>query len=183
MANILIDLLPSTVEINGEEYEINSDFRTSLLFSQLVEDDEVDNMEKIGLALELYYKIIPNNINEAINKIICFYKCDKEIKQSNGKSNGKSNGTVKNEKILDYEEDADYIYSAFLSQYNIDLNDIEDLHWWKFKSLLNGLKEDNKIVEIMKYRSIDLSKIKDKEQRKFYKEMKDLYKLDVKIIR
>ena len=33
MFNILIDLLPSKVEIEGTEYEINSDFRTSVLFS------------------------------------------------------------------------------------------------------------------------------------------------------
>lgn len=175
--SILIDLLPVEVEIEGIKYEINSSFRTSLLFLSLMEDAEVDNVEKIQLALELYYPIVPKNINKAIEKIKWFYKCGKDIKQSKSKSTSNKN----NEKILDYEEDADYIYSAFMSQYNIDLQDIEYLHWWKFKSLFNGLKDDNKICEIMKYRSIDISKIKDKEQRKFYKDMKNLYKLDQKI--
>ena len=44
--NILIDLLPSSVKINGTEYEINSDFRTSVLFSLLMEDDSLNEEEK-----------------------------------------------------------------------------------------------------------------------------------------
>ena len=64
-----------------------------------------------------------------------------------------------------------------MSQYNIDLQDIEQLHWWKFKALLEGLKEDNKLSKIIEYRSVDLSKIKDKEQRKFYKDMQKQYSL------
>lgn len=175
--SILIDLLPVEVEIEGVMYEINSNFRTSLLFFSLMEDIEVDNIEKIQLALELYYPIVPNNINKAIEKIMWFYRCGKDKKQSKSKSTFNRSNT----KILDYEEDADYIYSAFMSQYNIDLQDIEYLHWWKFQSLFNGLKDDNKICEIMKYRSIDLNKVKDKEQKKFYKDMKNLYKLDEKI--
>ena len=53
----------------------------------------------------------------------------------------------------------------------------EELHWWKFKALFQGLKEDNKIVQIMGYRGMDLSKIKDKEERKHYKRLKKLYAL------
>lgn len=69
------------------------------------------------------------------------------------------------------------IYTAFKTQYNIDLEEIEFLHWWKFKAMFNGLKSDNKIVEIMGYRAIDLSKIKDKEEKKRYKELKRIYAL------
>ena len=65
-----------------------------------------------------------------------------------------------------------------MSQYRIDLQDVEHLHWWKFKALLEGLKDDNKLSKILEYRSVDLSKIQDKEQRKFYKEMQDKYSLD-----
>ena len=74
--------------------------------------------------------------------------------------------------------DADYIYSAFMSQYNIDLQDIEYLHWWKFRALFDSLNENNRLSKIIQYRSMDLSKIKDKEQKKFYKNMKKLYKID-----
>ena len=172
MSNILIDLLPSKVEIEGTEYEINSNFRVSVLFSLLMEDEELTEKEKINQALELYYPIIPQNKIEAVKKIEWFYSCGKE---NTSKPSGKKGNS---EKILDYEEDAKYIYAAFLSQYRIDLQDIEYLHWWKFKALLDSLGENNKLLEIMKYRSIDISKIEDKEQRRFYKDMKKIYSLN-----
>mgnify|MGYP001860472600 CR=1 FL=1 len=64
-----------------------------------------------------------------------------------------------------------------MKQYNIDLNEIDYLHWFKFKSLFEGLDDDNRICQIMSYRAIDLSKIKDKEQKKKYKKLKMKYAL------
>ena len=169
--NILIDLVPESVEIDGIEYEIRTDFRISILFEMMMQDEELSNEEKLLKALELYYPIIPNNVEEAIEKIKWFYRCGKDIVKSNNKSHGES------VKIYDYEYDDDYIYSAFLSQYNIDLQDIKHLHWWKFKAMFKSLNEDNKIVKIMQYRSIDLSEIKDKEQNAYYHKMKKLYEI------
>ena len=170
--NILIDLLPSSVKIDSTEYEINSDFRTSVLFSLLMEDDNLSEEEKVLQALNLYYPVVPNNLEEAIEQIKWFYSCGK---LDNPIGNKKAKASSK--KVFDFEVDANYIYSAFMSQYNIDLQDIEELHWWKFKALLEGLKEDNKLSKIIEYRSVDLSKIKDKEQRKFYKDMQKQYSL------
>lgn len=170
--NILIDLLPSSVKIDGTEYEINSDFRTSVLFSLLMEDDSLNEEEKVLQALNLYYPVIPDNLEKAIEQIKWFYSCGK---LDNPIGNKKARASSK--KVFDFEVDANYIYSAFMSQYNIDLQDIGQLHWWKFKALLEGLKEDNKLSKIIQYRSMDLSKIKDKEQRKFYKDMQKQYSL------
>ena len=170
--NILIDLLPSSVKIDGTEYEINSDFRTSVLFSLLIEDDSLNEEEKVLQALNLYYPVIPDNLEKAIEQIKWFYSCGKSDKPIGNKKR-KTNSN----KVFDFEVDANYIYSAFMSQYNIDLQDIGQLHWWKFKALLEGLKEDNKLSKIIQYRSMDLSKIKDKEQRKFYKDMQKQYSL------
>ena len=78
-------------------------------------------------------------------------------------------------KIYSYEHDADLIYTAFLDQYRLDLNDIDYLHWFKFKAMFEGLKSDNKICEIMGYRAIDVSKIKDKEENYEVAEEKKCY--------
>lgn len=172
--NILVDLLPVTVEINNKKYEINSDFRTSILFELLMQDSELSDDDRGIRALQLYYPIIPKDINLAIEKMLWFYRCGKDIKKSKGNSKGKSIT-----QIYSFEYDDDYIYAAFMDQYSIDLQDIEYLHWWKFKAMFNSLKEDIKIVKIMEYRSIDLSKIKDKEQKAYYKRMKDLYEIPI----
>lgn len=173
--NILIDLLPKEIKIEGIGYDINSDFRTSMLFELMMADNELNEKQKIEQALKLYYPKIPQNINLAVEQLLWFYRCGKDIIVSNGSGKGKST------QIYDFNFDDDYIYSAFLDQYGIDLQDIEFLHWWKFKALFKSLKEDNEIVKIMGYRSMDLNKIKDKEQKSHYKKMKDLYKIQSKI--
>lgn len=178
--NILIDILPTYVEIDNKKYGINSDFRTSILFELMIEDKELSDEDKVCITLELYYKEVPENITKAIEKALWFYKGgkDDDLEKSNNKRvKGKSNRKIK---AYSFEYDAEYIYSAFLSQYSIDLQDIGYLHWWKFKAMFKSLKEDNEIVKIMGYRSMDISKIEDKSQRKFYKEMKELYKLPEK---
>lgn len=168
--NILIDLIPNSVLIDGVEYEINSDFRTSMLFEMLMQDNNVGDKDKILRVLELYYPSVPNNIETALEQIMWFYRGGKEIFTSSKKSNGR-NST----QIYDFEHDDEYIYSSFLDQYGVDLQDIEYLHWWKFKAMFKSLKDDNMIVKIMGYRSVDLSKIKDKEQKKYYTDLKKLY--------
>ncbi|GAA0084582.1 hypothetical protein UT300007_10210 [Clostridium sp. CTA-7] len=171
--NILIDLLPNKVIIEEKEYEINSDFRTSILFELLMQDDNLSEEDKLYYALDLYYPILPENINKAVEEILLFYECGKE-NENNSSSRGKNKVIGQ---IYSFEYDDEYIYSAFLDQYGIDLQDIEFLHWWKFKAMFKALKEDNEIVKIIGYRSIDLSKVKDKGQREYYKNMKKLYEI------
>ena len=169
--NILIDLLPNEVNIEGEDYKINSDFRTSILFELLMQDNAISEEDKIIQTLELYYPKLPKDINKAIEGILWFYRCGKDEVKNKNKGTGKSTN------VYSYEYDDDLIYSAFLDQYNIDLQDIEYLHWWKFKAMFKSLKEDNEIVKIMGYRAMDVNKIKDKEQKAHYKKMQDLHKI------
>ena len=178
--NLLIDYLPSSVVIGGADFKIRSDFRTSILFEQLMFDSTIEDKEKIALALELYYPdelehINNANVDEAVEKMLWFFAGGKEKEGSTKKTSS----NIK--RVYDYEYDDDYIFAAFMSQYNIDLNRIKYLHWWKFKALFNCLKEDNEIVKIMQYRGVNLSKIKDKEERKRYAKLKEIYKLPVQV--
>lgn len=64
-----------------------------------------------------------------------------------------------------------------MSQYHIDLNEIEYMHWWKFQALFRSLEDHNKIVEIMGYRAVDLGKIENKKERERIAKMKSIYAL------
>ena len=171
--NILLDKLPQFTQ-NG--LKLRTDFRESIKFELLMQDNKIKEKDKIMYALNLYYydttKI--KDIKQAINDILWFYRCGKEIEN---KEDNENNEKEKAKQIYSYEFDDEYIYSSFLEYYGIDLNSIKYLHWWKFKALFNGLGEKTKIVEIMAYRSINISKIKDKEMRKHYKKMKQIYAL------
>ena len=136
--NMLIDYLPETVEIEGVEYEIESNFRTFILFEMLMQDSELSDSEKAMQGLE---------------------------------------GASEVQRIYSFEHDDDYIYSAFLTQYHIDLQDIKYLHWWKFKALLRTLSSDLEFCKIMEYRSVDINANMTKEQRDFYRRKKELYAL------
>ncbi len=169
--NLLIDILPNTVKIGGKEYEINSCFRTSILFELLMSDHSVSDEDKVIHALELYYPILPHDIKQAIEQMLWFYRGGTEVISSESRGSR----TTK-QPIYSYEHDADYIFSAFLDQYAIDLNEIEHLHWWKFKAMFKALKEDNEIVKIMSIRAMDTSKL-PKEQKEYYNKMKKLHQI------
>lgn len=181
----LISELPRTLLINNLVYEINTDFRRGIefegLFKKNLEDEEFWNE-----ALKIYYPIldmdimnndfaniklyenITSNINEAIKKMLWFYKCGKEEEKEENKSNSNK------EEILSYEYDADYIFSAFLDQYGVNIKKIEYLHWWEFKAMIKGFKDDNKISEIMSIRAMDTKDLKGKELE-HYKKLKKIY--------
>lgn len=168
--NILVDKLPT--EHKG--LKINTNFRSFILFELLMQDRKLADEQKVLLTINLFYDKPPEDIKKAMEVVLWFYSMGEEEKI---KKNEKNTTNNQKQKIYSYEHDAKYIYSAFLSQYKLDLNEIDYLHWWKFKSLFEGLKDDNKICEIMGYRAVDLSKIKDKEQKKKYKKLKQQWAL------
>lgn len=171
--NLILNRLP---QYTPSRLKIRTDFRESIKFELLMQDNKLNEEEKVKLSLNLYYNLNDiTDIKKAVEDIIWFYKggkkeienVDKEVKKSNSKE----------KQIYSYEFDAEYIYSAFMEQYNIDLNSIKYLHWWKFKALFNSLNENVLFSKIMGYRAMDLSKIKDKSMKKQYKKLQELYKL------
>lgn len=167
----MIDLkkvkLPSTIEVGGSFFEIKTDFRTWLAFSELCSDEDttLDDFDFI------YKESVPENKALAFSQLVQFYNPPREYPKSTGDSN--------NIKVLDYVVDADFIYSAFLEQYNIDLLATDkfghatvNLHWWQFTALLSSLY-GTKLNEIMEFRSFEPDG-KDKSQHQ--KQMKKLKK-------
>ncbi len=172
--NMLIDYLPETVEIEGTVYPIETNFRTFVLFEMMMQEPELSDTEKAMRGLELVYPKVPDNLNAAVDGLLWFYSCGKRWREKKAGSTEESSGT---QMVYSFEHDDDYIYSAFLTQYHIDLQDVEYLHWWKFKALLRTLSSDLEFSKIMEYRSIDISSGMTKEQRDFYRRKKELYAL------
>lgn len=164
--NVLIGKMPTTVNVAGEVCEIDADFRVSIAFELLMQDETVSPEDKIVRALELYYPSMPADIPEAVEQILWFYRCGKTTKNKNGDAQAYS-----------FEHDDGYIYAAFKSQYNVDLTAVSFMHWWQFRSLFQSLGDDNEIVKIMGYRTIKLDSKMSKEQRNFYQRMKKQYKI------
>ena len=52
MNNILVNALPLSVEIDGEEHKINTDYRAALYTIQDYEDEELKQYEEVGKMLD-----------------------------------------------------------------------------------------------------------------------------------
>lgn len=154
----MIDLtkrgLPNVVEIHGIPYSIYTDFRLWMRFE--IEASKLKKNQSIDVSY-LFKNRMPSYCDLA--DLFVFSKPASELPRQ------KSHSDVV---ALDYEIDADYIYSAFMSQYNIDLLEVEELHWHKFLALLKGLKEDEVISKIMSYRCYE----KTDEKKDIYEELR-----------
>ena len=170
--NLLLDRPPTQIEVGGLFYEIDADFRTGIAFELLMLDEEFTETEKAARAMELYFPQIPDDEEEAMEKILWFYLCGREETNQEEKETEPAPKNL----VYSYEYDAGSIYAAFLSQYGMDLVEIPFLHWWKFKALFHALDENLEFMKIMRYRAVDITKV-PKEQKDFYRKMKQLYAL------
>ncbi len=144
--NILTSSLPSAVLLRGKSYRIKTDFKTWILIGDLLEKGG-----SFAAAATLCYIDLPEEASLAAEGIRYFYSRGEKLKGGG-------------EKLLSFAEDADYIYSAFLTQYSIDLCDVS-LHWWKFISLLRGLDDNLKLSQLMSIRACNPADIKDSRLR------------------
>ena len=171
--NLLYDRLPN--EYNG--LKVNTDFRNFIKFELLMQDREIAEKEKILASIILLFKNEEGNLEKALSNpekaietILWFYRC--------GKSEEKENisGSNSHKQIYSFEYDNDYIYSAFYEQYKINLA-TKKMHWFEFRALFQGLNENVQFSKIMGYRSINIFKIKDKDEQNRYAKLKALYQL------
>lgn len=159
--NLFYEEFPNTIEIDGNKIKIVTDFREYIKLLDMLDDPELSGPEKIYFLSE--YVLSPvNNMEAVIKELTKFVTMD----DLNPKNEENEEANVKPKKIFSFSYDYPYILSAFLSEYGIDLRSIKYLHWWKFRMLFDGLSEDTEIKKRIMYRSIDLSAIKDKDERK-----------------
>ncbi len=161
--------MPTALVVDGVEYEIHSDFRTWIKLTQEFFLQEITSMS-IAKALCAVYKEIPPNPEQAITAMFEFYTGANQRQQKNGKK------TRERRMVFDFDVDSALIFSSFFEQYHIDLSK-ETLHWWTFRSLFDNLSPSTPFGKALHFRSIDIGKIKDNEQRKYYLQMKRLYEL------
>lgn len=133
MSNPLLISFPRYAKIDGVKYELNTDFRTCLKIIEAFEDRKLMPFEQQAIMVHLLYKETPHDYEKAIEAGIKFLDCGKENqKESSGR-------------VYSFKKDAEFIYSAFLYTYGVDLQE-SSMHWWKFCSMFAEL-DDNTFFE------------------------------------
>ncbi len=168
MFNIMLDRLPT--EYKG--YSINSDFRIGVQMFQALSDNGLTDMEKISISCALLFDVenaaeYPDmaTMQEGVQWFLSGWYTDNPIKSKEEKK-----------KDVDYDVDQWRIFSAFLTQFGINLNTV-DMHFWVFMGLLSTLEECafTRIVDI-RTKKID-PKMKPSD-KKALKEVKERYALE-----
>lgn len=164
--NIILDGLPEAVKIDGAAVRINTDFRVCLRILRAFEDERLTDSEKLTVLVTLLYPEIPQNTALAITQGLKFLNVGKEPENAR-----------KAPQIFNFEKNAQYIFSAFRSSFNIDLSRVEYLHWWAFRSLFSDLGESffNTLVGLRTRRS--KGKL-TKEEKEFVREHSELIELE-----
>lgn len=168
MYNLLLDSLPSSFE----GYLIRSDYRIGIQISQILEDEEFSDWERIKGAISLLFgKGIPDT-ETAMKGLRWFLNGGllEEPEQTDTGAAASDNGI----RYFSFDADAGRIYSGFRKAYGIELDCIS-MHWFKFLSLLADLGECA-FTQVIDYRTADISKM-DKETKKVYLAMRRKFSL------
>lgn len=155
--------LPTSIEVGNEVFEIVTDFREWIRFIDIIKSKELDAPQKLYYALNLLRdseREFDLTLMESIlDEIIKFFKLGEE-------DSSESSTECSRETAFDFNVDFGAILSDFQREYNIDLLNIDYLHWWQFKLLFDNLSEKSEIKTKMYYRTLDVKTIKDKDERK-----------------
>jgi len=164
--------------ISGAAWPINSSFFIGIQFELLMQDAELTDKERVGQALALYYPQVPPDVEAAMEGLLWFYSCGRSTPKAKEpqKKTAARQKAKKTQKAYCFEQDADLIFSAFWECYGIDLNEVEGLHWWKFRALFAGLPSECEFCKVMGYRTADTAGL-SKKQKQYYERMKKLHAL------
>lgn len=167
--NILLEAgLPE--EIDG--VPISPDFRNMIRFELVLQEKDLSESERLYLGLTQLWPEIPQDVDDAIRKLMWFYGC--------GRSEPAQKVRPAREipRAYDFGKDAEMIYAGFYAAYGVSLTTLDFMHWWEFMALLMGLPDTTQMGRIMYYRTVDLAQIKDKAQRDFLAEQQKYWALD-----
>jgi len=153
---------PEYVEIENKKYKINTDFRIAIECNRIAEDETIGVYER---PLAIIYLLFgdegidnPQHYEMLLKGAKKYLSCGKELDiETNEKPD------------MDYIEDYSYIKTSFRSDYKIKL-DNENMHWWEFFDLMNGLSNSELgnccvLNRIRNLRNFDTKDIKDSKER------------------
>lgn len=162
----MIGILPKSLEIGGNQYEIRSDFRIALLIFEAFNDADLSDFEKIQVCLKCLYKEIPEDTETAYKQAIWFL---------DGGNIPKS--PKNNRKVFDWKQDESLIFSAVNKSAGFETRSAGYVHWWTFLGYFSEIGEGlfSQVVNIRTKKS--KGKKLEKWEREFYAEHKEMIDL------
>jgi len=151
--------LPTSLEVNGTEYAINSDFRRILDILEILGDAEFTDDEKVFTALAGFYE-----------DSIPLADCEEALKQCYWFING---GTEEDKtpspRLMDWAQDFPHIVAPVNRVMGKEIRSLPYLHWWSFLSAYQEIG-DCLFAQIVGIRNKKArGKKLDKSEQEFYR--------------
>ena len=138
----LTDQLPYKIRVGKRTYRLEPDFRNVLKMFDILRDKTLTEQARIHLAVHAIVRHPPRKPGKQL--VVFLLARETILKQPKGKSGG--------DRVMDFDQDADMIRSAFRQAYGIDLFR-EKLHWQEFTELLNNIPTGTRLSEIVDIRA------------------------------
>ena len=168
----------NVIEHDNEIYTVNDSFNNVLLLVEMLEDDMLEDGEKLALAVEIATGVECLNddgLTQEVDWLLAMY--DKVINYLFDK---KADDEEQSDPIYNFTQDSELIYASFLQDYNIDLlNELDKLSFTKFSTLLRQLSDDTPFKKAVGYRVTKIPPLTkyNKDQVEHLKAMKRVYAL------
>lgn len=124
--------LPTTINVNGTDYAIRSDFRCVIDIMQALSDPDLSDKEKAEVMLRILYEefdsMPPADYQEALDKATMFI--DMGMPESKQKA-----------RLMDWEQDAPIIIPAVNKVAREEVRAAKYLHWWTFLGYFMEIEE------------------------------------------
>lgn len=162
--------LPRSVIICGVEYQIETDYRAILdIFSVLNDADLTAEEKAIGMLGIFYpeFRSMPDEyFQEALQECLKFINC------------GGAETQRKAPKLMDWEQDFQYLIAPINRVAGKEIRAVEYLHWWSFISMYYEIG-DCFFAQIVRIRDLKAKgKLKEKNDKEFYRKNKAI--IDIK---
>lgn len=168
----MIYSLPKTLEVDGTEYEIRTDYRVILDVITALNDPELQEFERAEACIRIMFpdweKI--SDRAEAFAKCMWFIACGETER-----------GTAKKPKVMDWEQDFNLIVSPVNRILGYDCRDPKPLHWWTFISAYYEIGECAFSCVTGIRQKLAKGKPLDKWEKTYYSEHADIIKLKTKL--
>ena len=114
--------LPKTVNVDGKERPVSTDFRVILDICDMLTDSELTEPERAYCALFAFYKgRIPQNIDAALVAMYDFIAAGTE-----------TDGGPDRPRLMDWSKDYGLIIPAINRVVGTEVRALEYMHWWTF---------------------------------------------------
>ncbi|MDO5125333.1 MAG: Gp15 family bacteriophage protein [Ruminococcus sp.] len=161
----MIGLLPTSLEVGGQQYAVRSDFRVVLNVFQALNDPELSDRDKAYVMLRCIYvnEILREHLKEAIERAVWFM---------DGGDMPKSKPSSK--QTFDWEYDESLYFPAINKVAGKEVRSSDYMHWWTFLGYFNEVGE-GLFSSVMNIRNkLANGKKLDSWERDFYNKNKDL---------